>query len=66
MTDMTVVRGSIGDNAVLGDPRWAGAYGVDADYVADQNCKICVFLTEDIRVAAPGLLTSSTLFSTNL
>jgi len=41
--------GSIGDNAVLGDPRWAGAYGVDADYVADQNCKICVFHTDDIR-----------------
>ena len=48
---MTNSRGSIGDNAVLGDPRWAGAYGVDADYVADQNCKICVFLTEDIRVS---------------
>ena len=42
--------GSIGDNAILGDPRWAGAYGVDADYVADENSKICVFLTEDVKV----------------
>ena len=35
---------------MLGDPRWAGIYGVDADYVADENCKICVFLTDDMRV----------------
>ena len=43
-------RGSIGDHAILGDPRWAGIFGVEADYVADENCKICVFLAADIRV----------------
>ena len=30
----------MGDNVVLGDTRWAGLYGIEADFVADENCKI--------------------------
>ncbi len=33
-------RCSIGDNSVLGDTRWAGVYGVDAEFVADEDCKV--------------------------
>ncbi len=43
-------RGSIGDNSVLGDPRWAGMYGVDADFVAEENCRICCISAAFIRV----------------
>ena len=27
-------RSSIGDNSVLGDPRWGGLYGIESDFVA--------------------------------
>ena len=30
--------------------RWAGLYGIDADYVADEDCKMSTFLVADIRV----------------
>ncbi len=33
-------RGSLGDHSIMGDRRWAGAYGVDLDYVAVDNCKV--------------------------
>ena len=32
-------RDSIGDNSVLGDLRWGGAYGVDLDFTACDNCR---------------------------
>jgi hypothetical protein len=44
----------MGDNAVLGDPRWAGLYGVDADFVADDNCKICSISSDFILVGGTG------------
>ena len=34
-------RSSIGDNSILGDGRWGGLYGIEADFVAHENCKIC-------------------------
>ena len=42
--------GSIGDNSILGDTRWSGLYGIDADFVANENCKICYIRAKDILV----------------
>jgi hypothetical protein len=47
-------RGSIGDNSILGDARWGGMYGIDADFVANENCKICCFSAEHIVVRDAG------------
>lgn len=41
---------SIGDNSLLGDPRWAGLYGVEADFVAEEHCKICCISAEGVEV----------------
>ena len=48
-------RASIGNNSILGDIRWAGYYGVDADYIASDNCKICSFLASDVKVCGLDL-----------
>jgi hypothetical protein len=45
--------GSIGDNSILGDTRWGGLYGVDADFVAAENCKICCVASEGVLVRPP-------------
>ena len=43
-------RDSLGDGAVAGDHRWAGAYGVDVDFVARSHCSVAVIAIEDIQV----------------
>ena len=43
---LQLCRGNIGANTILGDSRWGGTWGVDAEFVADVNCKA--------RVAATG------------
>jgi hypothetical protein len=43
-------RASIGDNSILGDPRWAGKYGVEAEFVVEENCKTVVITAKDIKV----------------
>ena len=35
--------------------RWAGLYGVDADFVADKNSKICLITVDDIKVRQRAL-----------
>ena len=35
-----LTSGSIGDNSLLGDVRWGGLWGIDADFVADEHCKV--------------------------
>ena len=32
-------RDSFGDNALLGDARWGGVYGLDVDFVACEDCR---------------------------
>jgi hypothetical protein len=44
------IRATIGANSMLGDKRWAGTYGVDADYWAEDNCRVLYILTSDILV----------------
>eukprot|EP00291_Cryptomonas_curvata_P004955 CAMPEP_0172205436 /NCGR_PEP_ID=MMETSP1050-20130122/32612_1 /TAXON_ID=233186 /ORGANISM="Cryptomonas curvata, Strain CCAP979/52" /LENGTH=231 /DNA_ID=CAMNT_0012884309 /DNA_START=1135 /DNA_END=1827 /DNA_ORIENTATION=- len=43
---------SIGDNCMIGDMRWGGVYGVDVDFIAIENCKLCTFREEAIQTAA--------------
>ncbi len=35
---------------VVGDPRWAGTFGVAADFVAKTHCSVEVITSEDIEV----------------
>ena len=35
---------SIGDNALLGDPRWAGLFGIEAEFIAIDDVKVGFFL----------------------
>ena len=39
-----------GDTAILGDRRWAGAYGIDADFIAGEHCSIASIHTSHIQV----------------
>ena len=42
--------------------RWGGYYGIEAEYVAADNCKIVSFDAEDIKVSClPCLLSSKYL-----
>ncbi len=43
-------RDSIGGASVVGDYRWAGAFGVQADFVARSHCSVEIIKTEDIMV----------------
>ena len=55
---VVVGRESIGDGSLVGDTRWAGAYGVDADLVARTHCSVEFIRTEDIQVSARSLFLS--------
>jgi hypothetical protein len=41
---------SIGDAAIAGDMRWAGAFGVNVDMVARSHCSVEMILLEDMMV----------------
>ncbi len=41
---------SIGSCTIVGDSRWAGAYGVDADFVAITHCSAEFIPTSEIQV----------------
>jgi hypothetical protein len=43
-------RDSIGGSVVVGDTRWAGTFGVEADFVARSHCSIEIIASEDIEV----------------
>jgi hypothetical protein len=47
---LRVGRGSFGDNSILGDTRWGGLFGVDTDFVANENCKICCISAQHVAV----------------
>ena len=46
-------RDSVGGGTVVGDLRWAGAYGIDADLVARSHCSAEFIAIEDITARAP-------------
>ena len=41
---------------VTGDTRWAGTFGVDADFIARTHCSVEVIRTEDIRVHVASMV----------
>ena len=43
-------RDVFGDTSILGDPRWAGSYGIEADFIAGEQCSIGRISTADIQV----------------
>ncbi len=43
-------RDTIGDSAIIGDYRWAGTFGVQADFVATTHCSVAFISTQDIQV----------------
>ncbi len=43
-------RDSIGSSSIIGDKRWAGCFGVDADFVARGHCSVEFIKIEDIKV----------------
>jgi hypothetical protein len=40
LTKLCFARDSIGSSCVIGDSRWAGSYGVTADFVAQSHCSV--------------------------
>ena len=56
-------RDAIGSSTVLDDKRWAGAYGIDADFVAKSHCSVEFIPTEAINVmSVHGELHARVLF----
>ncbi len=49
---------TIGDSAIIGDDRWAGTFGVKADFVATTHCSVAFISTQEIQVPVcePGPL----------
>ncbi len=43
-------RDHLGDCVVIGDERWAGSYGMDADFVAQDHSSVLFIKTRDIKV----------------
>ncbi len=43
-------RDCLGGGTVVGDSRWCGAYGIQADFIARSHCAVEVISTEDIEV----------------
>jgi hypothetical protein len=41
---------SVGGNAVVGDERWTGSFGVNVDLVARSHCSVAMIASQDILV----------------
>jgi hypothetical protein len=61
--DFIFCRDSFGGGTLVGDMRWAGAYGIQADFVALSHCSIEIIKTADIQVLLLFLVTSYFLFN---
>ncbi len=44
-------RGVIGSDVVIGDTRWAGAWGMKADFIAKTKCCILFVTANDVMVS---------------
>lgn len=52
-------RDVIGDSAIIGDTRWAGTYGVKADFVATTHCSVAFVETEATQASSQCKIISS-------
>ena len=50
LNKLGVDRDSIGSSCVVGDHRWAGTYGVQADFIAKSHCSVEFVTKEAINV----------------
>ena len=50
-THVHFLRDVFGDTTVIGDQRWGGSYGVDADFIAGEQCSVAWIWTHHIQVA---------------
>ncbi len=58
---------SIGGCSIVGDKRWAGAYGINADFIASSHCSVEYISKEAIKVQQQThLLIRRTLFKYNI
>jgi hypothetical protein len=46
------IRDCFGGGTLVNDLRWAGSYGIQADFVAMSHCSIDIIKTSDIQVTA--------------
>ncbi len=47
---MALYRDCIGDGSIVGDTRWAGTFGIQADFIAWTHCSVGIIKLEDIQV----------------
>ena len=50
-------RDTIGSSSIVGDHRWSGAFGVDADYVAKGHCSVEFISVRDNTVILRSTIT---------
>ena len=50
MPTENVFRDVFGDTTVVGDLRWAGSYGIDADFVAGEHCCVAQISVHQLLV----------------
>ena len=64
LTTMVSSLGSepIGSSSVIGDTRWAGDYGVNADYIAVTHCSAEFIPLEEILVLATYFVNTRWVF----
>lgn len=55
----TVCSDIFGERCLIGDRRWAGNYGVEADLVAYEDCSIVFLLESDLKVKLVDVASSS-------
>jgi hypothetical protein len=60
----SIHRDAIGGSVVVGDTRWAGTFGVAADFVARTHCSVEVITKEDIQVCHCDIATCTLARST--
>ena len=48
---VVLYRDCIGDGSVVGDTRWAGTFGIQADFIARTHCSVGIIKLEDIQVS---------------
>jgi hypothetical protein len=49
-------RDCIGDCSLAGDPRWAGTFGVNLDFVARCHCSVEFISVEDMQVCQRDIM----------
>ena len=46
---MSASRDVIGSDVVIGDDRWAGSWGLKADFIAKTTCSVLFVSSQDVK-----------------